>query len=446
MDNISLFVTKINGVLVAYILVFGLLGVGLFYTFYLKIPQIFKFKNAFRQTFATIFHKNGTKEEISSFQALAVSISAQVGTGNIVGVASAISLGGAGAIFWMWVSAFLGMSTIIAEAMLAQKYRVLVDNKYIGGPAFYISQGLKNILGQKISKIMAVFFSIAIIIALGFCGQMTQANSIASSINDAFGVDKIIVGVALAIFAGLIIIGGIKRIASFAQLVVPIMAFLYLSCAIFILFKFNSEIINVIKYIISEAFTPTAVAGGGVGITIKEAVRYGVARGLFSNEAGMGSTPHAHASAKVKYKYEQGLVAMLAVFVDTMIICTATAFIILLSGVDLNFGPNLTQEAFKLAFGHFGSKILAVCLTFFAFTTIIGWYYFAQTNVLFLFSKKILPYFQTIVLFFIVIGTIFRVNLVWDLSDLFNTLMVLPNLIALILMAPEVKKMFFEKN
>ena len=334
------------------------------------------------------------------------------------------------------------MGTIFAEAILAQKYRVEVAGKFIGGPAFYISRGLAPIIGKGWAKFLAGFFAVSIIIALGFIGIMVQSNSIAGAVNNAFGLDPLMIGVVIAIFAGLIFIGGIHRIAHFAQLIVPLMAVIYILCALAILFLYAGEILPMIQHIVMGAFNPQALGGGVLGITMKEAIRFGVARGLFSNEAGMGSTPHAHATALVAHPVLQGFTAFIGVFVDTMLVCTSTALIILLTGADqLGLGGALvTQEAFHIAFGEIGPMIIAICLTFFAFTTVIGWYYFGESNIRFLFrSPAALNVYRVLVLAFIVLGTLGKVELVWDMSDMFNGIMVIPNLIALILLHKEIK-------
>lgn len=426
----------VNTVLWDYLLIVGLLGVGLFFTIYLGFPQIRRFPEAVKQVFDGIFKKdkNRDKNEISSFQALAVAIAAQVGTGNVAGVATAIISGGPGAIFWMWISAFFGMATIFSEAVLAQLYRVKGEDGYIGGPAYY----LKNGLG---SKLLATFFSIALILALGFIGNMTQANSIASSVESAFGTSKLLVGIIVAFLAAMVFVGGIKRIASFAELVVPIMAAVYILLSVIIMIKFRTNIKPVFTMIIENAFGIQAMAGGALGISIRQAMRYGIARGLFSNEAGMGSTPHAHATAKVDHPAQQGLTAMFGVFVDTGLVCSATALTILVTGsykLGLD-GALVTQEAFNIAFGPIGQKLIAVCLTFFAFTTIVGWYYFGETNIKSLFGKKGLFPYRALVVIFIILGSIQKIDLVWALSDMFNGFMVIPNLIGLIFLCREVK-------
>lgn len=439
------FVDGVNDILWSYVLIYALVGVGLFYTFYLGFPQFIRFGPAVRQVFGRLYRDNPTDRDgrsISSFQALAVAISAQVGTGNVAGVATAIMAGGPGAVFWMWISALFGMGTIFAEAVLAQQYRQEVAGRFIGGPAFYISKGLKKIVGESWARFLAAFFSVAIVIALGFIGCAVQSNSIASAVENAFAIDPLVIGFAIAILAGMIFIGGIHRIANFAQLVVPFMAVVYILCAIVILFMFSGHILPTIQHIVVGAFNPQAIGGGVLGITMKEAIRFGIARGLFSNEAGMGSTPHAHATALVAHPVLQGFTAFIGVFVDTILVCTSTALIILLTGADqLGLaGALVTQEAFHIAFGEIGPKLIAICLTFFAFTTVVGWYYFGESNIRYLFKgKAALGVYRMLVLIFIVLGTLGKVDLVWNLSDMFNGIMVIPNLIALILLRKEVK-------
>lgn len=430
-------VSSVNSILWDYILIFGLVGIGLYCSIILGFPQITRFNAAIKHVFGGVFKKEKNKEgSMSSFQALATSIAAQIGTGNIAGVATAIILGGPGAIFWMWISAFFGMSTIFVEATLAQKYRERSeDGQLVGGPAYYIKNGIG-------SKVLASFFSIAIIIALGFIGNMVQSNSIASAVSTAFNIPQIIVGLIIAIFAGLIFIGGMKRIASFAELVVPIMAAIYIFGAISLIIMFRENFIPVMQSIFAGAFNSSAVLGGAAGTGIKQAIRFGVARGLFSNEAGMGSTPNSHAVADVNHPAEQGLSAIVAVFIDTVLVCTATAVVILATGADKSgaVGVGITQEAFRIAFGPLGEKFLAICLTFFAFTTVIGWYYFGENNIRFLFkSKSSIKIYQLAILGFIVLGSYQQVDFVWSLADMFNGIMVIPNLIAIFMLFKESK-------
>ena len=447
-EMLSALVGAVNLVLWDYLLIYALLGIGLFFTIYLGAPQVTKLGAGFKSVFGGLFAKKDPADKdhksLSQFQALAVAVSAQIGTGNVAGVATAITAGGPGAVFWMWFSAVLGMSTIFAEALLAQKYRVVSHGKYIGGPAFYITHGLTPKIGRGAARFLSGFFSIALIIALGFIGNATQSNSIASAVTVAFDVPALAVGIGLAALAGLIIVGGVNRIANVAQFVVPFMAVIYIICAVVILFQFSDHISPMINHIFVAAFNPEAVLGGAAGIGMREAVRFGVARGLFSNEAGMGSTPHAHATADVNHPVQQGMAAFVGVFIDTILVCTATALIILLTDADkLGLqGAAVTQQAFVIAFGSGGAQLLAVCLTFFAFTTIIGWYYFGESNIRFLFRGRHLGIYRTLVLAAIVLGTLGKVDLVWSLSDMFNGFMVIPNLIALFLLRKEIRAVY----
>lgn len=428
------FVDVVNGFLWNNFLIYALLGTGIYYTFRLRVPQISKIGPGFKQAFGGIFKRDekADADGMTSFQALATAIAAQVGTGNLAGVATAIAAGGPGAIFWMWVSAIFGMATNFGEAVLAQKYADRVGDEVTGGPAYYIAKGVK-------SKFLAGFFAVTIIIALGFVGNMVQSNSISTAINTAFGINKVIAGIITAILVALILIGGMKRIASFTELVVPFMALLYIIGSIIIIIKNGANVIPAFKSIFVGAFTTQAAVGGALGVTMKEAVRFGIARGLFSNEAGMGSTPHAHAVAKVSHPTQQGMAAMVGVVIDTLVVCTATALVNLVTGANASglTGIEMTQEAFRLGLGDFGLGFIAVSLFFFAFTTIIGWYFFGEANIKYLFGIKAVPIYRWIVLGFIVLGSFLQVGLVWDLADMFNGLMVIPNLIGLLILAPQ---------
>lgn len=442
MSVLETIVSFVNELLWKYVLVVGLVGFGILFSIRLGFPQITRFGTAAKRVFGGVFKKEESKEgSMSSFQALATSIAAQIGTGNVAGVATAITLGGPGAVFWMWVSAFFGMSTIFIEATLAQKYReVDSDGQLVGGPAYYIRNGMG-------SKGLASFFAISLVIALGFVGNMVQSNSIAGAVSTAFGIPQLIVGIGIAIVAGLIFIGGMKRIASFAEMVVPIMAVIYIVGSIIVMIMFRGSIGSTFKEIFVGAFDPEAVLGGAAGIGVMKAVRFGIARGLFSNEAGMGSTPNSHAVADVNHPAEQGLSAMIAVFIDTILVCSATAIVVISTGAhNLGLeGAAITQEAFTIAFGTFGQIFLAICLTFFAFTTVVGWYYFGENNIRFLFKgKNALRVYQVIVLIFIVLGSYQKVGLVWDLADMFNGIMVIPNLIALLVLFKESKEILLD--
>lgn len=439
MQIIETIVKSVNVVLWDYLLLFLLVGTGIYFSFQLKFIQVRKFGKGMKLLFGE-FSLKGAKDKkgLSSFQALTTAIAAQVGTGNIAGAATAIASGGPGAIFWMWVAAFFGMATIYGEAVMAQVTREEKDGTYVGGPVYYI----RYIFKGKFGKFLASFFSVAIILALGFMGNMVQSNSIGSSFQNAFGINPVIMGVVCAVIAGFIFLGGIKRIASFTEKIVPIMAVIYVLGCVVILVLNPAGLVTAIREIFVGAFAPQAIMGGALGVTVQKAMRFGVARGLFSNEAGMGSTPHAHATAEVKHPGDQGLVAMMGVFIDTFVILTMTALVILSTGVLGNgeTGPVLAQSAFNEGLGSFGPAFIAICMLFFAFTTIIGWYYFGEVNVRSLFGNRAVKIYAVIVLIFVVIGANLRVELVWNMSDMFNGLMVLPNLIALLACSGVVKK------
>lgn len=440
MELITNIVAMVNKVLWDYALLFLLVGTGVFYTFQLKFIQVRKFGKGMKLLFGNFSLKGGKGEKgLSSFQALTTAIAAQVGTGNIAGAATAIASGGPGAIFWMWVAAFFGMATIYGEAVMAQYTREEKNGVYVGGPIYYI----KHIFKGKFGTFLSAFFSVAVILALGFMGNMVQSNSIGSAFSTAFGISPVVIGIICAVIAGFIFIGGIKRIASFTEKVVPIMAILYVIGCIIILVMNPAGLVTAIQEIFVGAFAPQAIMGGALGVTVQKAMRYGVARGLFSNEAGMGSTPHAHATAEVDHPADQGLVAMMGVFIDTFIILTMTALVILSTGVLGNgeTGSVLAQSAFNVGLGGFGPVFIAFCMLFFAFTTIVGWYYFGEVNVRALFGEKAIKIYAVIVVLCVAVGSVLKVSLVWDMSDMFNGLMVLPNLIALIPCAGIVKKL-----
>ncbi|TJX14429.1 sodium:alanine symporter family protein [Tissierella creatinini] len=444
MEGFRALVGMINRILWDYVLIFGLIGIGIFLTVKLKFPQFSRVMPALKKMIDGIIHKEEVEEgKMTPFQALSTAVAAQVGTGNIVGVATAIAAGGPGAAFWMLVSAFFGMATIFAEAVLAQKYRETKEGNLVGGPAYYIKNGLK-------SKAMAVFFSIACIFALGIVGIMVQSNSVAGSVSSAFGVPVIAVTVGLAIVVTLILMGGMGRIASFAETVVPIMAGAYILGSIIIIIMNIENLIPAISSIFVGAFTPSAIGGGALGVTIQQTIRYGLARGLFSNEAGMGSTPHSHAVADAKHPAEQGFTAMIGVFISTFIICTSTVMVNLSSGA---YNPAIpaaemqkaatimTQSGFASGFGTFGGMFLSICLSFFSLTTIVGWYFFAESNVKYLINAKPITTttFKVIVIISLVIGTLIDPTFVWELADSTVGIMAIPNIIALLLLSKEVK-------
>ena len=414
------------------LLLFLLVGTGVFFTIRLRGVQLRRFGEGFHRVFGgfTLRGKKADDQGMSSFQALATAIAAQVGTGNITGCATALVSGGPGALFWVWVSAFFGMATIYAEAVLAQRYRTTVNGKVTGGPAYYIRAAFKGTFG----KVLAGVFSVLIILALGFMGNMVQSNSIGDAFHNAFGISHLAVGIVVALIAAFIFLGGVQRIAAVTEKIVPIMAAFYILGCIVILVMNHKALPGAFAQIFVLAFNPQAMAGGVAGVTVQQAMRFGVARGLFSNEAGMGSTPHAHALAKVNHPREQGAVAILGVFIDTFVVLTLTGLVLITSGLipEGLTGTALTQAAFSQAFGGFGPVFIAICMFFFAFSTIIGWYFFGQSNFKALFGEKALPVYSAIVVVFILVGSTLKVDLVWAMADFFNGLMAVPNLLALL--------------
>ena len=438
-------VCNINTYLSNYILVFLLIGVGLWYSIKTRFVQLRCFKEGWNSVFGNLSLR-GKKHDsgMSSFQALATAIAAQVGTGNIVGASGAILTGGPGAIFWMWIIAFLGMATIYAEATLAQETRIVEkDGNVKGGPVYYITTAFKGGFG----KFLAGFFAVAITLALGFFGCMVQSNSIGSTMQTAFGIPSWIVGIVLVAICAFIFLGGVQRLASVTEKVVPIMAAIFLLGGLIVLIVRIKYVPATIGMIFKYAFQPQAIIGGGFGYAIKTAISQGAKRGLFSNEAGMGSTPHAHALANVDCPHDQGVVAMIGVFIDTFVVLTLNALVII-STLYTADGPlasgyvgditgvlgkaNLAQTAFGVVFGESaGNMFVAVCLFFFAFSTILSWNLFGKINVSYLFGKKSTVVYTVLALVFIFLGTMMSNDLVWELSDMFNNLMVIPNAVAL---------------
>lgn len=448
MELISQLVNSVNAVLWNVFLIILLCGVGIYFTIRTRFIQFRRFKQSFKLTFGSISFrgkKASEKEGMTSFQSLITSVSAQIGTGNLAGVATAMVSGGPGAVFWMWVSAILGMATIYAEATLAQRYKTMENGELVGGPAFYIRAAIKGPVG----KAVAALFSVLIIIALGFMGNMVQANSVGGAMEAAFGVSSEIVGVALALVSLAVFLGGVKRIVAVAEKVVPFMAVFFTIASFVVIIVNFRNIIPAFYDIFVGAFYPQAVLGGILGVSVQQAIRFGIARGLFTHEAGMGSTPHAHALARVKNPCEQGLVAMMGVFIDTIVLLPLTVLAILTSGVlgttdgkgEFVTGIELTQAAYAQVFGQFGYVIIAICVLFFAFATIMGWYFFGLSNVKYLFGKKAIPVYAILVSAFVGIGCALKVNLVWSLADLFNGLMVIPNILALVLLGGVVVKL-----
>ncbi len=442
METLLHIVQKINAYLSDYILIVLLIGCGLFFTIKTKFVQIRCFGEGMRQVFGNV-SLNGKKHEsgMSSFQAVTTAIAAQVGTGNIVGACGAILIGGPGAIFWMWIIAFFGMATIYAEAILAQKTRVTKEDGSVhGGPVYYIKTAFKG----KFGSFLAGFFAIAITLALGFMGCMVQSNSIGETCQNAFGIPSWIIGLVITTLAAVIFLGGVKRLASVTEKLVPVMAVLYLIGGIIVLIARVKYVPETFGMIFKYAFEPNAIIGGSLGYALKTAISQGVKRGLFSNEAGMGSTPHAHALANVENPHKQGVAAMIGVFIDTFVVLTMTALVVI-STLYAGNGPlaggsadgisktNMAQLAFSNIFGTgLGNAFVAIALLFFAFSTILSWNLFGKINVQYLFGKKATVVYTIIALVFIFLGSILSNDLVWELTDMFNNLMVIPNVIGLI--------------
>ena len=450
MDALLKIVQTINMYLSDYILIILLIGAGLYFTIRTRFVQVRCFGEGMKQVFGGLsFKKKGGAEGLNSFQALATAVAAQVGTGNIVGACGAILVGGPGAIFWMWIIAFFGMATIYAEAVLAQETKEKqADGTFAGGPVYYIKKAFPG----KFGTFLATFFAVSIVLALGFMGAMVQSNSIGESMATAFSIPTWVTGIVIAAIAALVFTGGAKRIASVTEKLVPVMAILYIVGAIIVLIARAKYLPESIGMIFKYAFQPDAIIGGGLGYALKTAISQGAKRGLFSNEAGMGSTPHAHALADVKKPHDQGVAAMIGVFIDTFVVLTMTGLVvistlyagngILASGSAEGVAKtNMAMLAFGEVFGNTGANIfVAICLLFFAFSTIISWNYFGKINFEKLFGKKLLPIYFIIAAVFTFLGSLASNDLVWELTDMFNQLMVLPNVIAIVALGSIVAK------
>lgn len=432
MSQLMNLVDFLNGWLWDVLLIGLLCGMGLYLSFKLKFVQFRRFNESFRKTFGSISFK-GTKasqeEGMTSFQSLVTSISAQLGTGNLAGVATAMVSGGPGAVFWMWISAFLGMAIIYAEAVLAQHYRTTVEGHLVGGPVYYIRAAFSGRFG----KALASLFAMLLIFALGFMGNMVQANSVGQAMQTAFGINPWVTGVVMGLLTFTVFMGGIGRIAAVTEKLVPLMALFFTIASIIVIVIHIDRVPAAFVAIFVGAFKPEAVLGGVLGVSVQQAIRFGVARGLFTHEAGMGSTPHAHALARVKHPGDQGLVAMMGVFIDTIVLLPLTVLVILVTqSLDGRLtGIELTQFAFAQVYGQAGYSVVAISVFFFAFATIVGWYFFGEANVKYLFGSKAVPIYSLLVSLFVIIGCSLQVELVWGLADLFNGLMVIPNIISL---------------
>lgn len=414
-----------------------LVGTGVYFTLRLGVFQISKLPTAFRLIFSSDQSGQG---DVSSFAALCTALAATVGTGNIVGVATAITTGGPGALFWMWVAAFFGMATKYAEGFLAIKYRTKDANgQAAGGPMHYITLGM----GQK-WKPLAIFFAISgVLVALLGMGTFSQVNSIASSMTSSFGLAPQLVSIVTAISIAFFIFGGIEKISEVSTKIVPFMAILYILASLTVLALHWEQLIPTLALVLKSAFTPAAAAGGFAGATVQQTIQRGIARGVFSNESGLGSAPIAAAAAKSDNPVEQGLISMTGTFIDTLIICTLTGLMILVTGqwsVAGLEGAPLTQAAFASVFGQPGALALTISLALFAYTTILGWSYYGERCIEFLFgTKSILPY-RLVFVAMVALGGFLKLDLIWTIADIVNGLMALPNLIALLALSPIIIK------
>lgn len=413
-----------------------LVGTGIYLSARLGLLQVFKLPKALKLIFTAESKGQG---DISSFAALATALAATIGTGNIVGVATAIKLGGPGALFWMWVAAFFGMATKYSEGVLAIKYRTKDANGEVaGGPMYYIVNGL----GKRWKPLAIVFSIFGVMVALLGSGTFTQVNSITESLNNAFGLPATIVSIILAVIVAIIIFGGIQSISKVAEKIVPFMAIIYILAALIVLIFNAGNILPSIALILKSAFTGQAATGGFAGATMMIAIQSGIARGVFSNESGLGSAPIAAAAAKTEEPVEQGLVSMTGTFIDTIIVCTLTGLAIIVTGgwsSNLN-GATLTQHAFATVFGNFGVFALTISLVLFAFTTILGWGYYGERCFEFLFGTRAIPVYRLIFVLMVALGGFLKLELIWVLADIVNGLMAIPNLVALLGLSPIIIK------
>lgn len=444
METLDAIVGKINAFAWGPPMLILLVGTGFWLTINLRGLQFTKLGHALY--LALVKRKEDTDEpgDITHFQALMTALAATVGTGNIAGVATAIAIGGPGALFWMWITGLVGMATKYAEAILAVKYREVDENgEMCGGPMYYISKGLNM---PWLGTMFAIFASVA---AFGI-GNMVQANSVADAVEATFHIPFWATGAVLMGLSAIVILGGIKSIAKVTSTLVPVMIFFYVAAALFIIFSNIAEVPAALMFIVKQAFNPTAAVGGFAGATIMMAIRFGVARGVFSNESGLGSAPIAAAAAQTKSPTSQALVSMTQTFIDTIIVCTMTGLVLILTGAWSNgqTGAELTTTAFNTGMPG-GGYIVTIGIILFAYSTILGWCYYGEKSIEYLFgAKSILPY-RVVFILFIGVGAVAKLSLVWNISDTLNGLMAVPNLIGLIMLTPvvvsETKKYFADK-
>ena len=428
MEFLNKLILLVNDFIWTYVLIAMLILIGLYFTFKTKFVQFGNIKEMFKLLGEGTSSKDKSKGQVSSFQAFCIGTASRVGTGNLAGVASAIAIGGPGAVFWMWLIALIGSASAFIESTLAQIYKVKDGDSFRGGPAYYMEKGLKK-------KWMGIAFSILIIICFGFAFNSVQSNTITAAFYSTFNTNKLIVGIILTVLTLIIIFGGVNRIAKISSILVPIMAVAYIVIALFIIIMNFNQIPSLFKTIFENAFGIKQVVGGGIGAALLQ----GIKRGLFSNEAGMGSAPNAAATATVSHPVKQGLIQTLGVFTDTLIICTSTAFIILLSGVPLDGsvkGIELTQMALVSQVGSWGGTFISICILLFAFSSIIGNYYYGETNIQFITENKVVLYvYRILVAAMVLFGSIASMDLVWNIADVFMGLMAILNLIAIVLLS-----------
>ena len=449
MEMLTSIFKEINGIVWGAPMLVAILGVGLFLMIGLRLMPILKLGTGFKLLWGG--RSAGSEEqkegEIPPFQALMTALSATVGTGNIAGVATAVFLGGPGALFWMWCTALVGMATKYSEAVLAVKYReVDSEGNHVGGPMYYI----KNGLGSKWTWLGTAFAIFGAIAAFGI-GNTVQSNSVADVLNSTFGLPHAVTGVVLMVLVGAVLLGGIKRIGSVAGALVPFMAIAYLVAGLVVLGINSDQIPAALDLVFTHAFTPTAAEGGFAGAAVWAAIRFGVARGIFSNEAGLGSAPIAHAAAMTNNPVRQGLVAMLGTFIDTIIICSITGLVIITSGqwTSGESGASLTSAAFAHALPGVGNYLVAISLAIFAFTTIIGWSFYGERCIQFLFGEKVIKPYRALWIVAVALGAVTSLDFIWLVADTLNAAMALPNLIALGLLSPVVfslTKEYFAKE
>lgn len=418
-------------------LILGIMGTGIYISIRLGGIQFRKLAFALRNTLGKVFEQDDEADgDISPFSALATALAATVGTGNIVGVSLAIIMGGPGAIFWMWVAAIFGMATKFAEVTLALAYREKRGGSFVGGPMYYIEKGLKN---KNLAKLFAIFASVAV---FGI-GNSTQSNAIAGVLRDNFGINTIVTGLVLSGLAAIVVVGGLATISKVTEKLVPFMSFFYIVGSVWIIFLNRANLIPAIESIFIGAFAPMSVAGGVVGLSIKQVMSAGVARGVFTNEAGLGSSPMAHASASTDHPVRQGLWGMTEVFVDTMVICSLTALVILTTGVDRSVGVDartLVATAFSST-SSIGGLILSLGISLFAFSTILGWAYYGELAISYLLGEGVKKYYRIVYVIFVFVGANMDLGLAWTVSNILNGLMALPNLYALIRLAPVLNRL-----